>query len=246
MSSTQGANFGGYLFIILLGFCFVGLPVILISYSSTPPTIEQFYSNISLRDNSSAVEEQFYVLMNDLNSTDDYWNDLAGLSELNYINNITQMIINEVAYNSTLDINTFGGFSSKVHIFNLQINYTVTSITSNYVLNQAKSLFGTEIDTRFFFYRSDYEEWTAHSTYKSQADYPDSMEDEINSFFSTGIYNLIITLSFYGKNANLEGYRDYETSFQRLIVFEDVASNIVYEPVFFLSSERMKVPAPSL
>lgn len=244
MSRTQGANFAGYLFIIMLGFCFVGLPVILISYSSTPPTAEQFYSYINLKDNTSAIEEQFYLSMNDLNATDDYWEDLAGLSELNYINNITQMIIDEGSYNNTLDPNTFGGFSSKVHIFNLQINYTITTITSNYVLNQAKSLFGPDINTRFFFYRSDYEEWTAHSTYKSQADYPDSMEDQINSFFSTGIYNLIITISFYGKNANLEGYRDYETFFQRLIVFEDVASDIVYEPVFFLSSERMKVPAP--
>ncbi|MHA1353156.1 MAG: hypothetical protein ACTSPP_10265, partial [Candidatus Heimdallarchaeaceae archaeon] len=93
-----------------MGFLLLGLPIILIHYSTVPPTPEQFYSEINIID--TVQDGRSAMILNEtakINGSSSYWDSLGALPELSYINNITELIIGEEDFLATVNTQNYGG-----------------------------------------------------------------------------------------------------------------------------------------
>ncbi|MCK4973263.1 MAG: hypothetical protein KAS52_08070, partial [Candidatus Heimdallarchaeota archaeon] len=66
-------------FIVILGFCLIGLPIIFLSLSTAPPPLTQFQSTMNLVSISGdALSEEILEDMKNINgSTSDFWDDIS-------------------------------------------------------------------------------------------------------------------------------------------------------------------------
>ena len=84
-------------FLVLIGFCLLGLPIILISVTTAPPGIDEFNSSIIL--NTIEGDTTSSELLNEMakinGSSPYYWDEILGIPEISQIYNISQLIIDE-------------------------------------------------------------------------------------------------------------------------------------------------------
>ncbi|MHA1115941.1 MAG: hypothetical protein K9W45_03215 [Candidatus Heimdallarchaeum aukensis] len=221
--SNSSFNF----FVIILGFLLLGLPIILIHYSTVPPTPEQFYSEINIID--TVQDGRSAMILNEtakINGSSSYWDSLGALPELSYINNITELIIGEEDFLATVNTQNYGGFKDNVHIFNLTMRISLwDNNTDTFYTEYNETLNGS---STFMFVKLDIET-DAYSTFAT-GQYP-SIGNIIDEIDSRGIQlKYIITVTF---NANLEREDgNYKISFGRVILID----NNEY-PILFLSNE---------
>ncbi|MHA1218583.1 MAG: hypothetical protein ACTSO5_07870 [Candidatus Heimdallarchaeaceae archaeon] len=223
------------MFVIILGFSLLGMPIIFISLSTAPPGLDDFQSTIII--NSVPGDSQSAIYLNNTaninGSTIDIWDDISGLPELSNIYNITQLILNEQSFMDNVTIEDYSGFSKLVHVFILEmtIDNAPTSIVAreNYV-----DLFGSDNGT-FISWMWAPDEW--NSSYYTEPNYP-----EINNTIDTVYLNhgvdleYEITVNFYA-NIDINGTQ-YELEFVRLIYL-----NPSGDILFFLTNETDWVTA---
>ncbi|MHA1865517.1 MAG: hypothetical protein ACTSVB_10975 [Candidatus Heimdallarchaeaceae archaeon] len=221
--SNSSFNF----FIIILGFLLLGLPIILIHFSTVPPTPEQFYSEINIID---AVQDgRSAIILNDtakINGSSSYWSSLGALPELSYINNLTDLIKEEENFLATVDTQNYGGFKKNIHIFNLTMRISLwDNNTDTFYSEYNATLNGS---STFMFVKLDIET-DAYSTFAT-GQYP-SINNTMGEIDSRGIQlKYIITVNF---NANIERTDgNYKISFGRVILID-----VNEFPILFLSNE---------
>ena len=226
--SNSSFNF----FVIILGFLLLGLPIILIHYSTAPPTSEQFYSEINIID--TVQDGRSAIILNEsakINGSSSYWDSLGSLPELSYINNITELIIEEENFLTNVNMQNYGGFKDNIHVFNLTMRISLwDNNTDTFYTEYNETLNGS---STFMFVKLD-EETDAYSTFATEQ-YP-SIGDIIDEIDSRGVQlKYIITVSF---NANLEREDgNYTLSFGRVILID-----INEYPILFLSNENAWSP----
>lgn len=212
-------------FIVILGFCLIGLPIIFISLSTAPPPLTQFQSSIDMvAIPGDSLSEDILGNMRNINgSTTDIWDDISAVPQLVNINNISELILAEEEFMSNYSIDVYTGFSDEVHLFILDMVIT-TIPTANETKDTFMDLFGGSNGTMFSYMYSP-DEW--HSYYIDQPIYP-SINETIDGFYAN--YEYMVTVSFYA-DLDINGTQT-TTSFERLILVDD--SGIV---VFFLTNE---------
>lgn len=218
------------MFVILLGFCLLGLPIILISYSTAPPGIDQFNSSIILNTIDGDTSSALYLseTAKITGDSEDYWDSLGATEYLYEINNLTQLLLNEELFMQNVSMKDYGGFSKKVHLFIVEMN--ITNIpTKEEIQNKYAELFRRYENGTFLFYAFTPTVYLAH--HFSETSYPD-VNNTIHSVYSTFVGNLeyLITVQFY---AEIEiNNTPLQTSFTRILLLDDVGK--VY---FFLTDE---------
>ncbi len=212
-------------FIVILGFCLIGLPIIFISLSTAPPPLSQFQSTINLVSiPGDSLSEEILVNMKNVNgSTSDIWDEISAVPQLANINNISELILAENEFMSNYSIDVYTGFSEEVHLFILDM--VVTTIpTVNETKDTFMELFGGSNGTMLSYMYSP-DEW--HSYYIDQSSYP-SVNETIEDFYTN--YEYMVTISFFA-DLDINGTQ-ITTSFERLVLVDD--SGIV---IFFLTNE---------
>lgn len=212
-------------FIVILGFCLIGLPIIFISLSTAPPPLSQFQSTINLVSiPGDSLSEEILVNMKNVNgSTSDIWDEISAVPQLANINNISELILAENEFMSNYSIDVYTGFSEEVHLFILDM--VVTTIpTVNETKDTFMELFGGSNGTMLSYMYSP-DEW--HSYYINQSSYP-SVNETIEDFYTN--YEYMVTISFFA-DLDINGTQ-ITTSFERLVLVDD--SGIV---IFFLTNE---------
>jgi hypothetical protein len=212
-------------FIVILGFCLIGLPIIFISLSTAPPPLTQFQSTINLVSiPDDPLSEEILVNMKNVNgSTPDIWDDISAVPQLANINNISELILAENEFMSNYSIDVYTGFSEEIHLFILDM--VVTTIpTVNETKDTFMELFGGSNGTMLSYMYSP-DEW--HSYYMDQSNYP-SVNETIEDFYIN--YEYMVTISFFA-DLDINGTQ-ITTNFERLVLVDD--SGIV---LFFLTNE---------
>ena len=218
-------------FVILFGFCFLGLPIILISLSTAPPGIDQFNSSIVMNtidgDSSSAIflDETAKISR----QSAELWANLTTKDYLSNINNLSQLILNEQSFLQNASISDYGGFSKKVHLFILEMNITDIPASSVEIQNKYVELFGQNESGTFISYRFIPTAQLAY--YHTETSYPD-VNGTIHSVYSTFSSSLIylVTVQFY---AEIEiNNTPMKTNFVRLLLLTNLG-----EVYFFLTNE---------
>ncbi|MHA1305260.1 MAG: hypothetical protein ACTSQE_10185 [Candidatus Heimdallarchaeaceae archaeon] len=225
--SNNSSSFN--LFVILLGFLLLGLPIILISYSTRPPTTEQFFSEINIYDIPS--DSRSGIVLNEtakISGNSTYWQTLGSLPELAYINNISKMIEDEQEFLSNVSMSDYGGFKNNVHIFNLTMRIEQYDNNTATFYNLFYSLFGTDGESTFMFVKIS-EDTDAYSVFAEN--YP-NVNTTIGLVEDRGIQiKYIISISFNGNLEREDG--NYSISFNRILLIDNNEF-----PVFFISNER--------
>lgn len=212
-------------FIVILGFCLIGLPIIFLSLSTAPPPLTQFQSTMNLVSiPGDALSEEILEDMKNINgSTSDLWDDISTIPQLANINNISELILTENEFMSNYSTDVYTGFSKEVHLFIL--NMEITSIpTVNETKDTFMELFGGSNGTMFSYMYSP-DEW--HSYYIDQPSYP-SVNETIETFHAN--FDYMVSISFFA-DLDINGTQT-TTSFERLVLVDD--SGIV---LFFLTNE---------
>ena len=217
-------------FLVILGFCLLGLPIILISVTTAPPGIDQFNSSIII--NTIDGDSQSIVLMNDVTkingSSSHYWDSISGIPQLSNLNNISQLIINENNFMENVSILDYYGLSKEIHIFELEMNIRIAPINAIEAKNIYANLFENS-NGSFLTWMWAPDDWNA--SHVSQPNFPSpSINGTIDLIYSSWTIEYELTVDFYA-NINLDGIQK-TTQFSRLIYISDFG-----EIVFFLSNE---------
>ncbi len=212
-------------FIVILGFCLLGLPIIFISLGTAHPPLTQFNSSINLESIAEdALSEEILENMKNLNgSTSKLFDDISSVPQLVHINNISELILAENEFMSNYSIDVYTGFSDEIHLFILDM--VVTTIpTVNETKETSMELFGGSNGTMLS-YMYSHDEW--HSYYFDQSNYP-SINGTIENFYTN--FEYMVTVSYYA-DLDINGTQ-ITTSFERLVLID--SSGIV---LFFLTNE---------
>lgn len=217
-------------FIVIMGFCLLGLPIIFISLSVAPPTIDEFNSSIIIETiPGDPFSEEVIEIVSKINgSTEDIWEDIASYSQLDNINNISDLILDEEFFMSNYSIDVYTGFSKEIHLFLLEMK--VVEIPS---VEQAQATF-TDLfsgsNGTILTYAEYQDDWSAF--HKSDTDYPDVNQTISDIYTLYGVTSLeyMVTVSFFA-DIDVNGTQ-ITTSFERFLLVDD--SGII---LFFLSNE---------
>ncbi|MCE7742223.1 MAG: hypothetical protein GOP50_07160 [Candidatus Heimdallarchaeota archaeon] len=217
-------------FLIVLGFCMLGLPIILISVTTAPPGIEDFNSSIMI--NTIDGDAQSPILIHDTakinGSSPDYWDEIAGLPQLPHLNNISQLIVDEVSFMENVSMLDYYGLSTEVHVFELEMTITSAPLTAAGAKESYTNGFGNS-NGSFYTWMWQLEDWNA--SHISQPNYPSpSINDTLDQLYSAETIEYEINVDFYA-NIMIDGVQ-MTTQFSRLLFIND--SGYV---VFFLSDE---------
>jgi len=216
-------------FLILIGFCLLGLPIILISVTTAPPGLDQYNSSIII--NTIEGDAQSVIVLNNvtnINGSSPYWDDIAGLPEIVQLSNLTQLIDEEMVFMENVSIMDYYGLSKKVHVFELEMTIHVAPSTSSGAKDSYATIFGDSNGT-FLTWKRDYDDW--NSSHAIQPFYPSpSINDTLDTVYGAETIEYEIIIHF---NANIEinGIQK-ATEFSRLIYINDAE-----ELIFFLSDE---------
>lgn len=218
-------------FLVLFGFCLLGLPIILISVTTAPPSIDQFNSSIIINTIDGDLNSVNLInsTANINGSSPDYWTEISGLPQLSYINNISQLIIEETKFMENFSILDYDGLSDKVHVFELEMTIQTAPLAADGAKSSYANLFGNSNGT-FLSWMWNIEDWNA--SHFSQPNYPSpSINDTLEQLYLTETIEYEIIVQF---NANIEinGVQK-TTQFSRLLYIND--NDLV---VFFLSNEK--------
>ncbi|GAJ00111.1 unnamed protein product, partial [marine sediment metagenome] len=196
------ANSGYNLFVVILGFCLLGLPIILISVTTAPPTPFEFQSEIAI--NTVPGDTASLTYLNETSKI--YGNSLyfdllniTSIEHLTLISNVSQLISIENEFMKEVDTDEYGGLSDKVHIFNLEMNISLVTLSAEIIMNAYIDLFGENNSGSFIVGRVYGDVYASY--HHSEQGYLD-----VNDTISTLVINYanlkyIITLDF---NANIE------------------------------------------
>ncbi len=218
-------------FVIILGFCLLAVPIIVVK-TTYPPGPDQF--NIQIEFNYED-EESFTALNRTLrvfSNTSIYWKDLQDLPEIVYLNNLSKMIEEQVAFNTTENMSKYGGYSKKVHLFSVSASIiTLTNQTD--IANYYAELFGDN-GTTFLSLRKLLS-YDSFSIFDSATTYPNEM-DKVSEFLdSLSLRKYLVTINF-SANIIIDGVQS-ALSFSRLIlVGEPILPSTAY---FFLTNENV-------
>ena len=217
-------------FIVILGFCLLGLPIIFISLSTAPPPLTQFQSTINMETiPGDAFSEEILENMKNINgSTPILWDDISAFPQLVNINNISELIFEENEFMSNYSLDVYTGFSKEVHLFILDMVVSAVP-TVDVAKNTFMELFGGSNGTMLsYMYMLD--EWD--SFYVDETNYPSINEKIGDVFANSAILNLeyMVTISFFA-DIDINGTQT-TTSFERLVFVND--SGVV---LFFLTNE---------
>ncbi|MBY9001864.1 MAG: hypothetical protein KGD64_13175 [Candidatus Heimdallarchaeota archaeon] len=221
-------------FILLIGFCLLGLPIILISLSTAPPPLTQFQSTMNFESiPGDALSADIIENMKNVNgSSPDLWEDIFAdifaAPQLANINNISELILTENEFMSNYSMDVYTGFSKEIHLFILDM--VITAIpTVDEAKNTYMELFSGSNGTMLaYMYMLD--DWNSH--YISQPNYPSINEtiETIYTNFEPLTLEYMVTVSFLA-DLDINGTQTY-TSFERLLFVDD--SGII---LFFLTNE---------
>ncbi len=221
-------NTGYNTFVIILGFCLLGLPIMMISMSTAPPGPMKFQSTINFSpitgDSQSGIYLNETVQIN--GSSEDYWDYVKPLSELSYINNLTELILTEQDFMENASIDDYVGFSKNVHVFILEmIIEQVPSYTET--MSRYLELFDSSNGT-FLSYMYQLDDY--HAFYYTEPTYP-SVNDTINTIYSNyGSLDYLVSVTFYA-NVVVDGDQ-MSTEFSRLLLLDNLGNLL-----FFVSNE---------
>ncbi|MHA1465948.1 MAG: hypothetical protein ACTSVO_05955 [Candidatus Heimdallarchaeaceae archaeon] len=217
-------------FIVILGFCLLGLPIIFISLSTAPPPLTQFQSTINLETiPGDALSEEIMENMKNINgSTPILWDDISAFPQLANINNISELIFAENEFMSNYSLDVYTGFSKEVHLFSLDMvvsTVPTVDIAKDTFMELFSGLNGTMLS---YMYMLD--EWD--SFYVDETNYPSINETIGDVFANSAILNLeyMVTISFFA-DIDINGTQT-TTSFERLVFVND--SGVI---LFFLTNE---------
>ncbi|MHA1418832.1 MAG: hypothetical protein ACTSPO_07660 [Candidatus Heimdallarchaeaceae archaeon] len=217
-------------FIVILGFCLLGLPIIFISLSTAPPPLTQFQSTINLETiPGDALSEEIMENMKNINgSTPILWDDISAFPQLANINNISELIFAENEFMSNYSLDVYTGFSKEVHLFSLDMvvsTVPTVDIAKDTFMELFSGLNGTMLS---YMYMLD--EWD--SFYVDETNYPSINETIGDVFANSAILNLeyMFTISFFA-DIDINGTQT-TTSFERLVFVND--SGVI---LFFLTNE---------
>ncbi len=217
-------------FVILFGFCLLGLPIILISFSTTPPGIDQFNSSIILNTIDGDPSSALYLSETTkiTGDSEDYWDSLIATEYLYEINNLTELLLNEELFMQNVSLTDYGGFSKKVHLFIVEMNITNLP-TKEDIQTKYAELYNQYENGTFLFYAFTPAVYQAY--HFSETSYPD-VNHTIHDVYSTyaGSLEYLVTVQFY---AEIEiNNTPLQTSFVRLLILDNLGK--VY---FFLTDE---------
>ncbi|MHA1815308.1 MAG: hypothetical protein ACTSX1_04830 [Candidatus Heimdallarchaeaceae archaeon] len=217
-------------FIVILGFCLLGLPIIFISLSTAPPPLTQFQSTINLETiPGDALSEEIMENMKNINgSTPILWDDISAFPQLANINNISELIFAENEFMSNYSLDVYTGFSKEVHLFSLDMVVS-TVPTVDIAKDTFMELFGG-LNGTMLSYMYMLDEWD--SFYVDETNYPSINETIGDVFANSAILNLeyMVTISFFA-DIDINGTQT-TTSFERLVFVND--SGVI---LFFLTNE---------
>ncbi|MHA1347467.1 MAG: hypothetical protein ACTSO3_13790 [Candidatus Heimdallarchaeaceae archaeon] len=217
-------------FIVILGFCLLGLPIIFISLSTAPPPLTQFQSTINLETiPGDALSEEIMENMKNINgSTPILWDDISAFPQLANINNISELIFAENEFMSNYSLDVYTGFSKEVHLFSLDMVVS-TVPTVDIAKDTFMELFGG-LNGTMLSYMYMLDEWD--SFYVDETNYPSINETIGDVFANSAILNLeyMFTISFFA-DIDINGTQT-TTSFERLVFVND--SGVI---LFFLTNE---------
>ena len=217
-------------FLVLIGFCMLGLPIILISVTTAPPSIDEYNSSIiyntigDVQYNSTLIQE----IENINGSSPYYWNDISGLPQLSYLNNISQLIANENEFLANVSTQDYYGLSDLVHVFEYEMTIRTAPLTADGAKENCNNVFGVS-NGSFLTWMWTTNDWNA--SHVSQPNYPTpSINDTLVQIYSLETIEYEITIDFFA-NIDVGGVQK-TISFSRLIYINDLS-----QMVFFLSNE---------
>ncbi len=217
-------------FVIIIGFCLLGLPIIMISLSTAPPGLMEFQSTMNF--NTITGDTQSEVFLNETKqingSTADIWDYVKPLPELSYLNNITELILQEEEFMENASVEDYAGFSKLKHVFVLDMTIELVPSLAE-TLTKFTDLFGNSNGT----FLSYLYMLTSHrSFYYTDPTYPNATDIITQVITEHGPLSLeyLVTVSFY-TDIDVDGIQ-MTTSFSRLIMLDNLG-NIL----FFVSDE---------
>jgi hypothetical protein len=216
-------------FVIILGFCLLGLPMILITLSTAPPGLDEFQSTINIQTVGGDAQSGIYLnnTASINGSSADYWDQVSALPELTSIHNLTELILNEEIFNASVNVDDYGGFSKLVHVFILDMTISLAP-TNSVAKENSASLFGTDVGT-FVSWKVGASQW--NSSYYTEPNYPDINDTIDDVYLDYGVdLTYEVTINFYA-NIDINGVQS-ELEFVRLIYLTDLG-----EVLFFLTNE---------
>ncbi len=222
------ANSGYNLFVVILGFCLLGLPIILISVTTAPPTPSEFQSVISINTVPGDTVSLTY-----LNETSKIYGnsscfDTLGSTELlSLISNVSQLIYEENEFMKDVDTKEYGGLSDMVHVFSLEMNISLVIQSTEIVMNTYNGLFGYQNNGTFIVHLAMDEHYAFHYTELGYPDVNETISDVVSTYLNL---KYIITLNYFA-DIEIEGVQQ-STSFHRLILLENDGTIL-----FFISDE---------
>ncbi len=222
------ANSGFNLFVVILGFCLLGLPIILISVTTAPPTPSEFQSVISI--NTVPGDTASLTYLNEtskINGNSSYFDSLESTELLSLISNISQLIYEENEFMKDVDTKEYGGLSDMVHVFSLEMNISLVVQSTEIIMNTYNGLFGYQNNGTFIVHLAMDEHYAFHYTELGYLDVNETISDVVSTYLNM---KYIITLNYFA-DIEIEGVQQ-STSFHRLILLEDDGTIL-----FFISDE---------
>jgi len=214
-------------FLVILGFCMLGLPIILISVTTAPPGIEDFNSSIiinTIDGNATLIHDTAKIN----GSSPEYWDEISGLPQISFLNNISQLIIEEIDFMDNVSMLDYYGLSDEVHVFELEMTITAAPLTAAGAKESYTDAYGNS-NGSFYTWMWQLEDWNA--SHISQPNYPSpSVNDTLDQLYSAETIEYEINVNFYA-DIMIDGVQK-TTQFSRLLFIND--SGYV---VFFLSDE---------
>jgi len=224
------SNFASNFFIIIVGFCLLGAPIILISMSTAPPTPNQYLSSIVINSVSGDSDSYDYLLevANINGSSPDFWDTFPAQGNLSLVHNITELTITEADFTSEVKTYKYGGWSDLVHIFDLEMNISAAPTSSSTVKNLYANLFGNSNGTYLFWMwvPDDYEAYDQDNSYRSV----NQTIDDVYSNYAIAANDYLVTITFYA-NLDINGTQ-MGLNFKRIMILDDFGI-----PLFFISNE---------
>lgn len=229
-NSSGGFNF----FIIILGFCLLGLPIILISLSTAPPTPEEYYSNVEWQYNESDSQSLTYLQhIASIDGNSSYWVMIKNSAPLDQLLNITKLIEQEENFTQYVNTDDYGGFSKKIHVFNATL--VIENVEANITAHAERiynNLYSPEEELTFMFYLGQLDEY--ESFYGTNITNAEKSMYDIIDWHSDLKY--IVHISF---NANIELNGVQQIAFaERLAILDTNGA-----PLFFVTNEYGWQPA---
>jgi len=217
-------------FVIIIGFCLLGLPIIMVSLSTAPPGPMDFQSTMNF--NTIAGDSQSEVSLNETKqingSSEDYWDYVKPLSELSFLNNITELIIEEQKFMENVSLEDYVGFSKLTHVFILEMTIELVPSSAE-TIAKFTELFGISNGTflSYMYMPDDY-----RSFYYTETTYPNATEKiaEVITNFGPTSLEYLVTVSFF-VDIDVNGIQ-MTTSFSRLIMLDNLGNLL-----FFVSNE---------